>query len=160
MIATPKCYTSPPSSATQRTDLQLDLDIPMFKICKGQCLELPLTSNYDTLAIDPAVAMNLKPVEIKAGVSIATVTGKLDLTNHKYRLDENDSDKSESTRSAKRQKKLPKKDNCPDRYLFGKITISNLLQNLAAHGISTLKTEEPGPGQYIIHLVSYYLEYF
>lgn len=156
MIATPKCYTQPPSSATQRTDLQLDLDIPMFKITKGECLELPLSSNYDKITIDPSVAMKLKPVEIKPGVSIATLTGKLNLTNHKYHLEEGDNDKIEGSRSAKRQKKIPKKDKWPDRYLFGKVSIANLLQNLAAHGISTLKTEEPGPGQYIIHLVRFF----
>ena len=44
------------------------------------------------------------------------------------------------------------KEKWPEQYLFGKITISTLLQKLATHGISTLKIEEPGHGQYIIHL--------
>ena len=34
--------------------------------------------------------------------------------------------------------------------MFGKINISNLLQNL--QGIAADKVEEPGPGHFIIHL--------
>ena len=40
----------------------------------------------------------------------------------------------------------------PAQYMFGKINISNLLQNLQSQGIAADKVEEPGPGHFIIHL--------
>ena len=153
--ATPKCYTLPPPSATQRTDLQLDLDLPLHKMTKDECLEMPLKSYYDKMTIDPALAKKLKPVELKPGVSIATLTGKIDLKNHRYFLEMESAKDQGSSKSAKKQKKMtsPTKEKWPQHYHFGKISISNLLQNLSTHGISTLKIEEPGHGEYIIHLV-------
>ena len=47
---------------------------------------------------------------------------------------------------------LKGKDKYPSQYLFGKISISNLLQSLQSQGIATDKVEEPGPGNFIIHL--------
>ena len=156
MIATPKCYTMPPPSATQRTDLQLDIDLPLFKMTKDECLEMPLKSCYEKMTIDPALAMKLKPVELKPGVSLVTLTGKINLKNHKYHLEQQESELGSSSKSAKKQRKMvvntAAKEKWPEQYLFGKITISTLLQKLATHGISTLKIEEPGHGQYIIHL--------
>ena len=47
---------------------------------------------------------------------------------------------------------IPGKDKFPAQYMFGKINISNLLQNLQSQGIAADKVEEPGPGHFIIHL--------
>ena len=122
---------------------------------KDECLEMPLKSYYDKMTIDPALAKKLKPVELKPGVSIATLTGKIDLKNHRYFLEMESAKDQGSSKSAKKQKKMtsPTKEKWPQHYHFGKISISNLLQNLSTHGISTLKIEEPGHGEYIIHLV-------
>jgi hypothetical protein len=55
---------------------------------------------------DP-LATKLKPVEVKPGVSLATMTGELNVSNNKYHLDNFD-DENESKQGggpAKRQRK-------------------------------------------------------
>jgi len=162
MIATPKCYTSPPASASQRTDLQLELgDTPVYTFSRDESLQIPLHSKLERITIEPTLATKLKPVEVKPGVSLATMTGELNVSNNKYHLDNFD-DENESKQGggpAKRQRKEVSpsmiksgKDNYPSQYLFGKISISNLLQSLQSQGIATDKVEEPGPGNFIIHL--------
>merc|ERR1719219_373714 len=108
-IAVPKSYTSPPSTASQRTDLQLDVDMPLYAFSRYECLELPLNNKFDRITIDPALAVKLQPVEVKPGVSLATVTGKLRVTNNKYHLssDVEDSDVRPSKRQRKRKEASP-----------------------------------------------------
>ena len=133
-------------------------DIPLYTFCRNESLQLPLTSNFDQITIDPGVAGKLKPVEIKPGISLATVTGKLEVTNNRYNLE--DFDSTGSQRPPKKQRKEisasgennSSKYTFPEQYLFGEVNVSNLLQSLTAQGIATSKVEEPGPGSFIIHL--------
>ena len=92
--------------------------------------------------------------------SIATVSGNLKVLNNQYRLLAFSDDKTnESSRSSKRSRRdnfstTNPKEKLPNCHMFGKINISDLLQNLSSSGISTDKVEEPaGPGSCIIHLV-------
>ena len=99
--------------------------------------------------------------------SIATVSGNLKVLNNQYRLLAFSDDKTnESSRSSKRSRRdnfstTNPKEKLPNCHMFGKINISDLLQNLSSSGISTDKVEEPaGPGSCIIHLVSFGLPSF
>lgn len=154
MIVAPKCYSMPPASAAQRTDLQLEVDMPLYTFSRDECIELPLFNKFERITIDPALAATLKPVEIIPGVNAATITGTLNVSNNKYHLSELESStENNGGRSSKRQKRdKTYKDKMPEKYLYGKVNISTLLQNLTAHGISATKVEEPGPGSFIIHL--------
>jgi hypothetical protein len=43
-------------------------------------LKLPVKSEFERITIDPALAQRLNPIEVKPGVSIATITGKLEVS--------------------------------------------------------------------------------
>ena len=82
----PKQYTTPPASASQRTDLQLDLELPIYSFNRDESVKLPVSSKFERITLDPGVAEKLKPAEIKPGVSIATVSGTLKVLNNQYKL--------------------------------------------------------------------------
>ena len=131
--------------------------MPLYAFGRYECLELPLSNKFDRITIDPALAVKLQPVEVKPGVSLATVTGKLKVNNNKYHLLSSEAAEDVDAKPpSKRQRKEPSplsvKNKPADQHLFGKIHVSNLLQSLTAQGISTVKVEEPGPGSFIIHL--------
>ena len=77
--------------------------MPLYSFGRYECLELPLNSKFDRITIDPALAVKLQPIEVKPGVSLATVTGKLKVTNNKYHLSSEveDSDGKPSKRQRK-----------------------------------------------------------
>merc|ERR1719219_1030626 len=85
-IAVPKQYTTPPASASQRADLQLDLELPIYSFNRDESVKLPVSSKFERITLDPGVAEKLKPAEIKPGVSIATVSGTLKVLNNQYKL--------------------------------------------------------------------------
>ena len=47
-------------------------------------------SKFERITIELSLAKKLKPVEVKPGISLATMTVKLNVTNNKYHLDEFD----------------------------------------------------------------------
>lgn len=151
MIVSPKVYSAPPSSASQRTDLQLDVEVPLHTFSRDETIELPLFNQFDRITLDPALASKLKPVEVQPGVTLATITGTLDVCNNKYHLKELEN-KQQSSAKRPRKEKNQITNKHPEQYLFGKITISTLLQNLSSQGLSAAKVEEPSPGSFIIHL--------
>ena len=165
-IAVPKQYTAPPVSASQRTDLQLDLELPIYSFNRDESVKLPVSSKFERITLDPELAEKLKPAEIKPGVSMATVSGTLKVLNNQYKLfprhnhDSASSDffEKDSRKSSSRNRKetspiTTQKEKFPECHMYGKLNISELLQNLASSGISTDKVEEPSPGSCIIHLV-------
>ena len=170
-IAVPKQYTAPPVSASQRTDLQLDLELPIYSFNRDESVKLPVSSKFERITLDPELAEKLKPAEIKPGVSMATVSGTLKVLNNQYKLfprhnhDSASSDffDKDSRKSSSRNRKetspntitTTQKEKFPECHMYGKLNISELLQNLASSGISTDKVEEPSPGSCIIHLVIY-----
>ena len=167
----PKQYTAPPVSASQRTDLQLDLELPIYSFNRDESVKLPVSSRFERITLDPELAEKLKPAEIKPGVSMATVSGTLKVLNNQYKLfprhnhDSASSDffDKDSRKSSSRNRKetspntitTTQKEKFPECHMYGKLNISELLQNLASSGISTDKVEEPSPGSCIIHLVIY-----
>lgn len=150
IIAVPKCYTLPPPSASQRTDLQLEVDVPVYTFSRDESVKLPVASKFEKITIDPGLASKLTPTEVKPGVSVATVTGNLKVINNKYKL----ADLEDLTSSDRKRSRKGDKEKQPSCHMYGKISISDLLQNLAAHGLSAGKVEEPCPGSFIIHLVT------
>ena len=157
----PKQYTAPPVSASQRTDLQLDLELPIYSFNRDESVKLPVSSKFERITLDPVLAEKLKPAEIKPGVSIATVSGTLKVLNNQYKLlprHHDAADYVEDSRSRIRKETSPtttQKEKFPECHMYGKLNISDLLQNLASSGLSTDKVEEPSPGSCIIHLVIY-----
>ena len=118
---------------------------------------MPVSSKFEKITIDPKLAKNLKPVEVKPGISIATISGKLNVLNNQYKLLSQD-DKGSDVRPSKKQRKesspiTTQKEKLPNCHMYGKINVSDLLQNFQTSGISTDKVEEPGQGCCIIHLV-------
>ena len=83
-------------------------DVPLYTFIRDESLQLPLVSKFERITIEPSLATKLKPVEVKPGISLATMTGKLNVTNNKYHLDDfddgNDS-KSGNGPPSKRQRK-------------------------------------------------------
>ncbi len=49
--------------------------------CKS--VKVPITSNYESIDIDPSLAKSLNLTEVKPGVSIAPISGTLHVLNNK-----------------------------------------------------------------------------
>ena len=65
-------------------------------------------SKFERITIELSLATKLKPVEVKPGISLATMTGKLIVTNNKYHLndfDDGSDSKSGNGLPSKRQRK-------------------------------------------------------
>lgn len=171
MIAIPECYAKPPESAPTRTDLSLDdLDIPRYTFGRYETIDLPLQSRMEKMNIDPELAARLKPVEIRPGVQIATITGNLVVTNNKCTLEDVDKLDEDSTttdsRSSSSRKKRKRVSPGPagerkfstqfrrsEAHVFGGLDLRQVLQKLKSLGYNESRLEELTAGRFNIHLV-------
>lgn len=82
-LVVPHCYTLPPVTAPNRTDLVIDTsDRPVLTFKKGEVLTLPIKRKKSRVYIDPNIASKLFPREIKAGVNLCSITGHLEVKDN------------------------------------------------------------------------------
>uniref|UniRef100_A0A8C2CM94 Integrator complex subunit 9 n=1 Tax=Cyprinus carpio TaxID=7962 RepID=A0A8C2CM94_CYPCA len=85
-VVCPEPYTQPPPAQPHRSDLMLELQPPPMAYRRCSVLGLPFRRRYERIHLLPELARSLVPSEIKAGVSVATVSAVLQSKDNKHVL--------------------------------------------------------------------------
>lgn len=146
----PEQYIQPPPLYRHRTDLTVEADCNVIPFKWGDIVRIPIKRKYERMYIHPECAESIKPVEVKPGVSMITVTGELDIKNNKYELKSLGKD-SEKTQN--KEKRIISEPCFPSSYACGSLDLSLFMQKLNQEGITDIKVEET-PSGFIVDLQS------
>ena len=58
-------------------------EIPKFTFSRYESINLPLKQKFESVTVDTELAEQLRPVELRPGLALATITGNLDVKNNK-----------------------------------------------------------------------------
>lgn len=88
-LVVPECYTQPPTSAPNLTELVIENspERTLIPYKWGEVINLPLKRKQGQVILDNQVAQNIIPVEVKPGVSLSTVTGALTVKDNVHNMD-------------------------------------------------------------------------
>ncbi|XP_076460396.1 integrator complex subunit 9-like [Babylonia areolata] len=140
-------YMSPPPLAPHRTDLVIDWEPSPLTYKKYEVLNLPVKRQWETIHIDPELAADLEPVEVRPGAAICMLTASLESKDNKSVL----KPLPPHLQSQPGRKRRADGTAISKSYLFGSPNISQLVEMLTQQGISSVKVEERENGS-IIHL--------
>uniref|UniRef100_A0A1B6CJW2 Beta-Casp domain-containing protein n=1 Tax=Clastoptera arizonana TaxID=38151 RepID=A0A1B6CJW2_9HEMI len=151
VLILPECYTQPPLNHPQRNDLIVEHgDRKVMTVKRGEVLTLPLKRKREKVQLSPELANELKPVEVKSGINLATLTGVLNIKNNQYEVKVvQDDDDGLGSKEMKLFKKLDLKSK--SFFEFGTVDIDQFVQRLNLEGFIDAKVE-PGSTGFIIHL--------
>ncbi|XP_073708898.1 integrator complex subunit 9 [Garra rufa] len=151
-VVCPEPYTQPPPSQPHRSDLMLELQPPPMAYRRCSVLGLPFRRRYERIHLLPELAKSLVPSEIKAGVSVATVSAVLQSKDNKHVLQP--VPKPAPVPPSKKRKRVieeaPEVLN-PKPLLSGAVPLEPFLAMLYKNGIREVKVEETADG-HILHL--------
>ncbi|KAF5923515.1 hypothetical protein HPG69_006686 [Diceros bicornis minor] len=85
-VVCPEQYTQPPPAQSHRMDLMIDCQPPAMSYRRAEVLALPFKRRYEKIEIMPELADSLVPMEIKPGISLATVSAVLHTKDNKHVL--------------------------------------------------------------------------
>ncbi|KAG3294296.1 integrator complex subunit 9, transcript variant X2 [Ictidomys tridecemlineatus] len=85
-VVCPEQYTQPPPAQSHRMDLMIDCQPPAMSYRRADVLALPFKRRYEKIEIMPELADSLVPMEIKPGISLATVSAVLHTKDNKHVL--------------------------------------------------------------------------
>ncbi|TRY72412.1 hypothetical protein TCAL_03963 [Tigriopus californicus] len=167
-LVVPEIYTHPPAATPNRSDLKMETDIPKYTLSRYETITLPIKTKFESINIDPKLASALRPVEIRPGLAIATITGNLIAKNNKFELLAIEDKPIEIPQKRKRDSRgliasslstsstplIPIKSRKPAEYLYGKLNVKEFVQKLSAIGIQDARVEELSKGCSIINLES------
>merc|ERR1719222_24260 len=166
-LVIPDSYSHPPPGGhayPAASDLCIDVNIPTYKYNKLDIIKLPVERTFENISIDQALAESLVPSEIRPGVALATITGKLVVRDNRYTMMpisvvKKEPDAATSSKSkAKKEKsgsgscKIALSDQRPNHYLFGKLNTSEFVQKLSAYGIVDAKVETGANGGFPVQI--------
>lgn len=139
-LVVPECYTQPPVSAPNLTELVIGnhTESSVIPYKWGEVLNLPLKRKQGQVYIDTKVARQILPVEVKPGISLSTVTGSLNVKDNVRNIQEIAGDHLSNQQEIK--------------YEWGTVNITDFLQKLAQEGITDAKVESLGANVIVIHL--------
>ncbi|XP_075057292.1 integrator complex subunit 9 [Mixophyes fleayi] len=151
-VVCPEQYTQPPASQSHRSDLMIDCQPPPMSYRRAEVLTLPFKRRYEKIEIMPELAESLVPLEIKPGVSLATVSAVLYTKDNKHILQP--PPKPAPPQSSKKRKRPA--EGSPETQPFkpllsGSIPVEQFVQTLEKHGFSDVKIEDTAKG-HIVHL--------
>ncbi|RXN32236.1 integrator complex subunit 9 [Labeo rohita] len=154
-VVCPEPYTQPPPAQPHRSDLMLELQPPPMAYRRCSVLGLPFRRRYERIQLLPELAKSLVPSEIKAGVSVATVSAVLQSKDNKHVLQVSDRcPKPAPVPPSKKRKRVmeeaPETLN-PKPLLSGAVPLEPFLAMLYKNGIREVKVEETTDG-HILHL--------
>ncbi|XP_072265189.1 integrator complex subunit 9 [Pyxicephalus adspersus] len=151
-VVCPEQYTQPPASQSHRSDLMIDCQPPPMSYRRAEVLALPFKRRYEKIEVMPELAESLVPMEIKPGVSLATVSAILYTKDNKHVL--RPPPKAAPPPSGKKRKRAAEEspENQPFKALLsGTIPVEQFVQTLEKHGFSDVKIEDTTKG-HIVHL--------
>lgn len=144
-LVVPVQYTSAPVLQPHRSDLTIDCENKTITFQRGDVLNLPIRRAYEKMELDPELAASIVPVEIKRGVSLATLTGSLIARDNKYIL------KAIQAQPVVGRKRKREEHCYSNAYTWGALDIEEFVSRLSRAGIKDAKVEE-SPTGFIIHL--------
>uniref|UniRef100_A0A8C1JZU9 Integrator complex subunit 9 n=1 Tax=Cyprinus carpio TaxID=7962 RepID=A0A8C1JZU9_CYPCA len=151
-VVCPEPYTQPPPAQPHRSDLMLELQPPPMAYRRCSVLGLPFRRRYERIHLLPELARSLVPSEIKAGVSVATVSAVLQSKDNKHVLQP--VPKPAPVPPSKKRKRVteePPEVLNPKPLLSGAVPLEPFLAMLHKNGITEVKVEETADG-HILHL--------
>lgn len=151
-VVCPEQYTQPPAAQSHRSDLMIDCQPPPMSYRRAEVLALPFKRRYEKIEVMPELAESLVPMEIKPGVSLATVSAVLYTKDNKHVLQP--PPKAAPPPSGKKRKRAAEEspESQPFKALLsGTIPVEQFVQTLEKHGFSDVKIEDTAKG-HIVHL--------
>uniref|UniRef100_A0A2I3HY15 Integrator complex subunit 9 n=1 Tax=Nomascus leucogenys TaxID=61853 RepID=A0A2I3HY15_NOMLE len=147
-VVCPEQYTQPPPAQSHRMDLMIDCQPPAMSYRRAEVLALPFKRRYEKIEIMPELADSLVPMEIKPGISLATVSAVLHTKDNKHLLQ----CRGPSPHGKKRKRVS---DDVPDckvlkPLLSGSIPLEQFVQTLEKHGFSDIKVEDTAKGHIVL----------
>uniref|UniRef100_A0A2K5E3M3 Integrator complex subunit 9 n=1 Tax=Aotus nancymaae TaxID=37293 RepID=A0A2K5E3M3_AOTNA len=150
-VVCPEQYTQPPPAQSHRMDLMIDCQPPAMSYRRAEVLALPFKRRYEKIEIMPELADSLVPMEIKPGISLATVSAVLHTKDNKHLLQP--PPRPAQPTSGKKRKRVS--DEVPDckvlkPLLSGSIPVEQFVQTLEKHGFSDIKVEDTAKGHIVL----------
>ncbi|XP_047277911.1 integrator complex subunit 9 isoform X6 [Homo sapiens] len=150
-VVCPEQYTQPPPAQSHRMDLMIDCQPPAMSYRRAEVLALPFKRRYEKIEIMPELADSLVPMEIKPGISLATVSAVLHTKDNKHLLQP--PPRPAQPTSGKKRKRVS--DDVPDckvlkPLLSGSIPVEQFVQTLEKHGFSDIKVEDTAKGHIVL----------
>lgn len=148
-LVLPECYTQPPAAHPNRLDLVVQQpDHNVIPIRRGEVLSLPLKRKQARVTLCPELASTLNPSEIRPGMTLASLTGQLNIKDNKHNIKVLEDD---SGVSSKKRLGSPEDLWKDCHYEWGSLDIEHFVQRLSLDGITNAKVEKNKTGC-IIHL--------
>lgn len=150
-VVCPEQYTQPPPAQSHRMDLMVDCQPPAMSYRRAEVLALPFKRRYEKIEIMPELADSLVPMEIKPGISLATVSAVLHTKDNKHVLQP----PPRPTQPTGGKKRKRASDDIPDckvlkPLLSGSIPVDQFVQTLEKHGFSDIKVEDTAKGHIVL----------
>ncbi|XP_055284037.1 integrator complex subunit 9 isoform X2 [Moschus berezovskii] len=150
-VVCPEQYTQPPPAQSHRMDLMVDCQPPAMSYRRAEVLALPFKRRYEKIEIMPELADSLVPMEIKPGISLATVSAVLRTKDNKHVLQP----PPRPTQPTGGKKRKRASDDIPDckvlkPLLSGSIPVDQFVQTLEKHGFSDIKVEDTAKGHIVL----------
>lgn len=153
-LVIPECYTQPPLTAPHRTDLVIEPvgEKPLITFKRGEVIKLPLKRKKGRVFIEPDLAGNIVLNEIRPGLSLASVTGELEVKDNVYTI-KGIEDRSSVKRKGSSGSPAPIKEEIlkERKHEYGTLDPQELLQKLNQEGILGAKLQH-SPTSTSIHL--------
>uniref|UniRef100_A0A452VBQ8 Integrator complex subunit 9 n=1 Tax=Ursus maritimus TaxID=29073 RepID=A0A452VBQ8_URSMA len=148
-VVCPEQYTQPPPAQSHRMDLMVDCRGP--RSSPSAVLVLPDTSHLVVKRTEAELADALVPMEIKPGISLATVSAVLHTKDNKHVLQP--PPRPAQPTGGKKRKRAS--DDIPDckvlkPLLSGSIPVEQFVQTLEKHGFSDIKVEDTAKGHIVL----------
>ncbi|KAB1255980.1 Integrator complex subunit 9 [Camelus dromedarius] len=158
-VVCPEQYTQPPPAQSHRVDLMIDCQPPAMSYRRAEVLALPFRRRYEKIEIMPELADSLVPMEIKPGISLATVSAVLHTKDNKHVLQVpprggwGPPPRPAQPTGGKKRKRPS--DDIPDckvlkPLLSGSIPVEQFVQTLEKHGFSDIKVEDTAKGHIVL----------
>eukprot|EP00088_Acartia_fossae_P030637 TRINITY_DN3162_c0_g1_i2.p1 TRINITY_DN3162_c0_g1~~TRINITY_DN3162_c0_g1_i2.p1 ORF type:complete len:711 (+),score=150.28 TRINITY_DN3162_c0_g1_i2:54-2186(+) len=159
-LVVPEVYTHPPGGMAPGyppgaggPDLYIDVNVPTYKYNKFDIIKLPVERSFENISIDQELAESLVPSEIRPGVALATITGKLVVRDNRYTLMPIKKVKLEQESSSKTKTvRIPLEDQKPGHHMFGKLNTQEFVQKLATLGFRDAKVETGSNGGFPVQI--------
>ncbi|XP_077925597.1 integrator complex subunit 9 isoform X3 [Halichoerus grypus] len=150
-VVCPEQYTQPPPAQSHRMDLMIDCQPPAMSYRRAEVLALPFKRRYEKIEIMPELADTLVPMEIKPGISLATVSAVLHTKDNKHVL-QPPPRPAQPTGGKKRKRATEDIPDCKvlKPLLSGSIPVEQFVQTLEKHGFSDIKVEDTAKGHIVL----------
>ncbi|XP_014216076.1 integrator complex subunit 9 [Copidosoma floridanum] len=154
-LVIPHTYIQPPVTAPHRTDLVIEPvgEKPLILFKRSEVIKLPMKRKRGRVFIEPTLAGNIVPSEIRPGLSLASLNGELEIKDNVYTIKHIES-RAEKKRKASSNNSLAplQEDVIKERkYEYGNLDPQELLQKLDQEGITGARLQQ-NPLTISIHL--------